>query len=175
MKTRDGGPVLRDPEFLVEAGLLDRAIAGRVFRRQLAFRHRSGSPALGCGGGGGTPGVVGPAAAAAAAATGGSWAGMAEAHATGDDEPVTIYSFDWQPAAGGSGGRACGPAAGALDRGCGATAGGGSGVALTAAATSGKHVLTQSFYGTGGSKARPMARNDQFTKLAGDVNKLPGV
>ncbi|KAI8464327.1 MAG: hypothetical protein J3K34DRAFT_492148 [Monoraphidium minutum] len=144
MKTRDGGPVARDPEFLVEAGLLDRATAGRVFRRQDAIRRRTAAP-----GGEGECGEGAAGSAASGLSSGGGWGGAAAAAAPAEaDEPVTIYSH--QPG-------------GSLPGGGGGGAEGGGGACA----------LTRSFHGTGGPKSRHMARNDQFTKLPGDPNKRP--
>ncbi len=142
MKTRDGGPVTRDVDFLVEANLVPRAMADRVFRRQAAFRPRSAGAA------------AAEAAAAAALASmdlgrgdgqaARSWAGADAKPPPTDDEPITIYSYA-RPA--------------------------GQASSLTGSGGGRQAPLTAAFYGTGGPKLRPMDRNDQFTKLMGDVNK----
>jgi len=158
MKTRDGGPVRRDLQFLTEANLIDRAAADRIYRRQQAI-HRGSAAA-----------TAAEAAAAAAVAEfdaaaggdrqqqgdgeqqaimGGSGAHPKPPPLDAGDEPITIYSFD--------------PAA---------ATGAGAGAPLSAGAATTGTVASALFYRTGGLKSRPMDRNDQFTKLMGDVNKL---
>ncbi|GBF89827.1 hypothetical protein Rsub_02531 [Raphidocelis subcapitata] len=188
MRTPDGGPVRRDVEFVVEAGILPRGAADRILRRQDAFRYREGSPVAALAearAADASPARAAadappsPAASAAAAAIaklglrsprgggpgGGGSAGRsprgvsalgtasprgAPASRADQAEPVTLYNFEApdSPRAGGAAGS-----------GGGSPAGGRKAAALAATGL------------TAGPKSRPMARNDRFTKLAGDVNQ----
>jgi hypothetical protein len=180
MRTRDGGPVARDPEFLIEAGIVPRATADRVFRRQRAFNGRDSTGAGACCPAGTAAeaalaaeavDVAAPAPAAAPPAGGprggrptaaphGRAAGGPAAAPDQGDAPVTLYSYSYDPE-----GRPDSPRAAAA---------GAAGAAGSASAPRGKQAaLTAAFYSTGGPKSAPMARNDQFTKLDSDFNKLP--
>lgn len=138
----------------MEANLVSRATAGRVFTRQAAFRRRGGDAEAGGEAEGEAGGGVGAL---------GSWGGAAAAAQPVGDEPVTIYSYDSRL-----------PQSGTAAASTAAAPGAPGALPVAAAATSaggGSCALKKSFYGTGGPKSRPMARSDAFTKLPGDVNK----
>lgn len=187
MKTQDGGPVHRDVNFLIEANIVSRATADRIYRRQEAMQRRTaGGSQLTASETAAATAIAAveaeQAAAASAvtnAATGGdgegvtqmsyptmtsSWGGAQPTHLPDQEEPITIYSFDRGLTASSAGATASPrESAKASPR-----------ELAKAAAGVTKHVLTESFYGTGGVKLRPMDRNDQFTKLCGDVNQRDG-
>jgi hypothetical protein len=191
MKACDSGPVTRDPEFLVEAGIVPRATADRVFRRQRAFRTRG--PGGGGGGNGGDDQASDAAVAAAKAALAAEAAGGGEvcsgaAAAAAADKLGSVRCGDASPLQGGSprtwpGAPQARAAPVAADQGeapvtiysfdpASAPDSPRSQPTAGAPAQRAKHTVAESFYRTGGPKSTPMARSDHFTKLDGDVNKL---